>query len=66
MEDIKQRGIPVSANFSLEGLLTTDATVQSTFPPYSDLYSKLLYCDVLCCIVLYLLTKHSIVNSAML
>ena len=30
MEDIKQRGIPVSANFSLEGLLTTDATVQST------------------------------------
>jgi hypothetical protein len=30
MEDIKQRGIPLSANFSLEGLLTTDATVQST------------------------------------
>jgi dynein heavy chain len=28
LKDVKERDIPVSANFSLEGLLTTDATVQ--------------------------------------
>lgn len=47
MEDIKQRGIPVSANFSLDGLLTTDATVQSTFLPSFPHFFTLTYFTVL-------------------